>query len=240
MICRASIMPMGTVYGVDDGRASLFFLLASRGRSHRPGPDASRLFRSPGWHGRSRGERNGPAITMNSRASHVSPVFSYRPICTSTASATRAGATRAAGVTKWNFPVRVPHDQHVQARHPSRQPPPWPAGCRRRYPWPLQPALQGPDEDQPATERQHRDQDSQLERPERWNPCASSASTITMTEVMNSKATTPTSARPGTTRSRRGLSRSASRSRPRQTPSPCHFFPPFPPFPAWLPAGAPP
>ena len=43
--------------------------------------------------------RYGPAITMNTTASSVSPVFSSTPSRTKTASATRAGATRAAGVT---------------------------------------------------------------------------------------------------------------------------------------------
>ncbi len=48
-------------------------------------------------------ERNGPAMIMNSRARNVSPLFSYTPTWASTASATSAGATSAAGVTKCSF-----------------------------------------------------------------------------------------------------------------------------------------
>src|SRR5205823_5437669 len=45
-------------------------------------------------------EMNGPAMIMKNRARKVSPVFSYTPCCTITASATSAGATRPAGLTK--------------------------------------------------------------------------------------------------------------------------------------------
>ena len=48
-------------------------------------------------------DRYGPAITRKSSARQVSPVFSVIPICTRTASVTRTGATRAAGVTKCSF-----------------------------------------------------------------------------------------------------------------------------------------
>ena len=48
-------------------------------------------------------DRYGPAITMKNSARQVSPVFSVIPICTRTASVTRTGATRAAGVTKCSF-----------------------------------------------------------------------------------------------------------------------------------------
>ena len=58
-------------------------------------------------------DRHGLVITRKSSARQVSPVFSVIPICTRTASVTRTGATRAAGVTS-GASGGVPHEQHAE------------------------------------------------------------------------------------------------------------------------------
>ena len=114
------------------------------------------------------------------------------PICTRTASVTRTGATRAAGVTKCSLLVGVPHEQYAQRGAEPRSSPPGRAACRRRPPWPSQPALHGADEYQPAAE--HRAPPSSTgssNRLGRWNACGQQRQHHDRsTAVMNSKATT--------------------------------------------------
>ena len=88
-----------TVYGVTTATTGVPFkvVLQGCGRPRQSPFSRIRAARIVAW------LRNGPAITMNTSASQVSPVFSSSPDCASTAKPTISGATSAIGVTKCSF-----------------------------------------------------------------------------------------------------------------------------------------